>query len=161
VEEFGNYLRGSIDCQNSELLAPLEHELNLLRAYLYIEKERFGDRLQIVWEVDESVQVEIPPLSIQPLVENAVKHGILKRSRGGQIRIRIVDSGEDVEIAIVDNGVGIEKDMLGHLLDRQSTKRTGIGLLNIDRRLKKLYGKGLQIDSEPGKGTTVSFVIRK
>src|SRR5690625_7449614 len=71
--------------ENLEQVVSLQHELDLLDSYLYIEKERFGDRLQVNWEIEEVnvKSVTIPPLSIQTLVENAVNHGILKRSTGG------------------------------------------------------------------------------
>lgn len=72
------------------------HELNLVRTYLYIEKERFGDRLEVVWDVDESIELSIPPLSIQPLVENAVKHGLMQTIKGGRKIIRIQRYEENV-----------------------------------------------------------------
>ncbi|RXZ80249.1 response regulator [Paenibacillaceae bacterium] len=161
VEEFGNYLRGSFDFQNSEQLAPLSHELDLLHSYLFIEQERFRERLVVEWDVDEDIAIEIPPLSIQPLVENAARHGILKRARGGSILIRIKEGTQEINIEIIDNGVGIDENKLNNLLNRKQSSSSGIGLINTDRRLKKIYGHGLQIKSVLGEGTTVSFVIPK
>lgn len=161
VEELNNYIRLSIDFQNSDQAAPLDHELSLIRSYLYIQKERFGDRLQVVWEIDEDIQILIPPLTIQPLVENAVIHGLLNRSSGGEVRIRIKETEQAIEIRISDNGKGIDEETLRHILDRQVDKRTGIGLHNTDRRLKQFYGSGLQIESTLGVGTSVSFSLAK
>ncbi|TBL77287.1 ATP-binding protein [Paenibacillus thalictri] len=161
LDVFGNYLHGSFDFQNSARVVTLKHELDLIRSYLYIEKERFGERLQIVWEVDEDIELQIPPLSIQPLVENAVKHGVLSRYRGGTITIRIADHYEYAEIAVIDDGVGMDQATLQRLLDGRSDRKSGIGLLNTDRRLKQIYGKGLQMRSIPGQGTTVTFVASK
>ncbi|RXZ80811.1 response regulator [Paenibacillaceae bacterium] len=165
LDEFSNYLRASFDFKNSEQLVPLEHELGLVRSYLYIEKERFHERLQVEWQVAESIeggmQVKIPPLSIQPLVENATRHGILKRKRGGKIVIKIEEHPISIEIAIIDDGVGIQEDRLQQLLNLSSPARNGIGLINIDRRLKQLYGQGLHIASHPDLGTTVRFTITK
>ncbi len=162
LEVFGNYLRASFDFKNADKLVTLKHELELVHSYVYIEKERFEDRLQVTWELDESIPLFIPPLSIQPLVENAVKHGIMKRSRGGEIVIRVIDHDDYAEISVSDDGVGMDEVKLKHILDMQPGKRTGIGLLNTDRRLKQMYGKGLQIDSTLGQGTTVSFrVLRR
>lgn len=161
VEELSTYLRLSIDFQNSDQAAPLEHELKLLRSYLFIQKERFGDRLHIVWDVDDSIKLSIPPLSIQPIVENALNHGILNRMTGGEVRIQITDHESYVEICVADNGVGIDEETLLHILDRRRDKRTGIGLLNTDRRLKQFYGTGLKIESKLGVGTSVSFIIPK
>lgn len=161
LEAFGNYLKASFDFRNSGRFVPLAHELDLVRSYLYVEKERFEDRLNIRWDIDENLKLQIPPLSIQPLVENAIRHGILKRLRGGTILIRISDLGDYAEIAVIDDGVGMEEDTLRHLLDTKHPWKSGIGLLNTDRRLKQIYGNGLQIQSKPDQGTTVSFTVFK
>lgn len=161
IEELSNYFRLGIDFHNTEQTVPLARELKLIRSYLYIQKERFEDRLQVVWEVDDQVNLYIPPLTIQPLVENAVTHGILKRKAGGEVRIRIADLGLSVEICVSDNGVGMDEEKVKHLLDRKADGRTGIGLFNTDRRLKQFYGRGLTISSELGAGTSVSFTIAK
>ncbi|MED4752935.1 ATP-binding protein [Brevibacillus choshinensis] len=161
LEAFGNYLKASFDFRNSRRFVPLAHELDLVRSYVYIEKERFEDRLDIRWEIAENLTLQIPPLSIQPLVENAIRHGVLKRLRGGIIQIRITDLGDGAEIAVIDDGVGMDEETICHLFDRKHPKKSGIGLLNTDRRLKQIYGKGLQIQSSPDRGTTVSFTVSK
>lgn len=109
LETFGNYLRASFNSHNLDRLVPLTHELDLVRSYLYIEKERFEERLQIVWEVDKNLSLLIPPLSIQPLIENAVRHGALMRSQGGTVRLQIIEHVKHVEISIIDNGVGMDE----------------------------------------------------
>lgn len=161
LEAFSNYLRTSFDFHNSDHVVPIERELSLVRSYLFIESERFEERLQIQWEVDENIHFLLPPLSIQPLVENAVRHGILRRSRGGIIRIVITDKMNSVEIVIKDDGVGMNEETLLDVLGSQSNTRSGIGLRNTDRRLKQMYGKGLLIQSAPNQGTIVSFQIPK
>ncbi|MFD1927804.1 ATP-binding protein [Sporosarcina siberiensis] len=158
-QEFGNYLRKSFDSNNTQAVVPLADELDLIRSYLYIEKERFADRLKIVWEIDSEIDLKVPPLSIQPLVENAVRHGVLKRVEGGTICIRIKDCGLYFEISIIDDGVGIEKERLQELLKVYPNQKVGIGLANTNRRLIKLYGRGLEIKSIEGVGTTVSVHI--
>lgn len=158
---FGNYLRASFDFQNTSRLVPLTHELKLVEAYLYIEKERFEERLRIVWEGEENLQLLIPPLSIQPLVENAVRHGLLARSRGGTLTIRIEDRVESAFIEVADDGVGMDEATLHRALDPSPSSHTGIGLRNTDRRLKQIYGSGLHIDSRLGQGTTISFTVTK
>ncbi|BBI31853.1 hypothetical protein KCTCHS21_12520 [Cohnella abietis] len=161
LQAFGEYLRASFDFKNADQLVPLKHELGLVRSYLYIEKERFEDRLKVNWEVDEKIRLLIPPLSIQPLVENAVRHGIMKRSRGGEITIRINDHEDYAEVVIEDNGVGMSEEIYDYARSGNSDDRSGIGLLNTDRRLKQLYGKGLHIESSPGRGTTICFDVLK
>ena len=159
---FGDYLRTSFGSANSDQWVPLRKELDLIRAYLYIEKERFEGRIRVAWEVDENLELKIPPLSVQPLVENAVRHGILRRSEGGTVRIRIRDAGDGVEIAVEDDGVGLEPDKLSRVLQGGGlNEHSGIGLANTDRRLKQIYGKGLLVRSHPGEGTIVSFVVPK
>ncbi|WP_234410525.1 ATP-binding protein [Caldalkalibacillus mannanilyticus] len=163
LEEFSNYLRLSIDFSNSEPIVPLEHELSLVRSYLYIESERFGDRLKVHWEIDSEINAFVPPLSIQPLVENAVKHGILQRRKGGTIYIRIESLENGLRVSIIDNGKGMTDEERKQLLIHKGVtkQRTGVGLQNVDRRLKQLYGKGLEIYSVPTQGTTVCFTIPK
>jgi len=164
LSAFGDYLRASFDSTNSERLVPLQKEIDLVRAYLYIEKARFEKRLQVVWEVDDRLQLLLPPLSIQPLVENAVRHGVLRRPEGGTVRIRIQDLGDMAEISIEDDGVGLEPEGASqppHRDGQVGGRPAGVGLANTDRRLKQIYGKGLLVRSRSGEGTTVSFVVPK
>src|SRR5699024_1061930 len=83
LHEFSNYLRISFDFKNSNPVVELKHELELVKSYIYIEQERFEDRLKVDWDIDDNLNFHIPPLSIQPLVENAINHGILKKLEGG------------------------------------------------------------------------------
>lgn len=158
---FGNYLRASFDIRNLDKVVPLKHELELVHSYVYIEQERFKDRLTVEWEVDEGLFIQVPPLSIQTIVENAVKHGVLKRPHGGIIRIQIKEQLEFVGVMIADDGVGMTEDKLEQLLNNQSDHMRGIGLPNTDKRLKQLYGHGLVITSSLGQGTMVTFNIPK
>ena len=161
IEQFGHFLRKSFDQKNLDRVVPIEHELDLVRSYLYIEKERFGDRLHVVWEVEDNLSLFVPPLSIQTLVENAVQHGILKCVQGGKLCLRIREQTDFTEIAIMDDGVGMDKEQVQHILKDQTDRDKGIGLPNTHKRLIQLYGKGLQIMSTPGEGTTVTFKIPK
>ncbi|MFD1266080.1 ATP-binding protein [Paenibacillus motobuensis] len=173
LDVFGLYLQASFDFQNLNRFVTLKHELELVRSYLYIEQERFEERLQIEWDLDEHLSLQLPPLTIQPLVENAVRHGVLGRLEGGTVQIRILDQGDFAEISVIDNGVGMDEETLGNLLQRKpdqdflsrsdpaSKRRPGIGLYNTDRRLKQIYGKGLQFKSKRGIGTQVSFIVWK
>jgi sensor histidine kinase YesM len=108
-------------------------------------------------ELDESVDVSIPILSIQPLVENALRHGILGKVEGGVLILRVLRASGGVRVEIEDDGVGMDKDLVERLLDARG--KQGVGLANIHKRLLSLYGEGLSIDSEPGRGTRVSFTV--
>lgn len=162
LEEFSNYLRLSFDFKNSNPVVPLQHELSLVDSYLYIEKQRFGDRIHVKWEIASSDQtLYIPPLSIQPLVENAVNHGIMNKRYGGTIWITIEVIEEHCVVTIKDDGVGMTALELEQLLDEEisSNKRSKVGLRNVNRRLKQLYNQGLLIESSPDQGTTISFQV--
>lgn len=156
---FASFLRISFDYLNTGELVELSRELELVQAYLYIENERFGDRLSIVWEVEPDIDVVLPPLSIQPLVENAVKHGLLSRNEGGTLQLRITRLEGFTRIEVTDNGSGMEQDRVAYLLNPTMKGKGGIGLANTNRRLIQLYGRGLSMMSQPDEGTTVSFVI--
>ncbi len=142
-------------------------ELNHIKAYLTIEKARFGDRLQIKYDIDVAEEFMIPSLILQPLVENAIKHGVLTKEEGGTIFIGIIPMKDQVKLYVSDNGVGIPKEKLDTILEEkfdEESKRKSIGLLNVHQRLITVYGEesGLNIVSAEGVGTTVSFkIIRK
>ncbi|MEK3884903.1 ATP-binding protein [Paenibacillus sp. PL2-23] len=158
-EAFTSYLRISYQFISAGKLVRLSQELELVDAYLYIEKERFEDRLSIVWDADRDLQLLIPPLTIQPLVENAVKHGAVSRAKGGTVTIRITVEEGCALIEVRDNGAGIPAEKLHSLLLVPSAGQGSVGLYNTNRRLKQIYGQGLRIASKPGEGTTVSFII--
>lgn len=159
--EFSNFIRLSIHFQNTDGLSPLENELQLVHSYLFIQQERFSDRIQIVWEIDKEIDINIPPLSIQPLVENSIHHGILKRREGGMVRISVKDFEEIAVISVADNGVGMKDELIDQLLSGNVDKHSGIGILNIDQRLKHLYGQGLKVESKLDEGTIISFTVKK
>lgn len=138
---------------------PLENELRLIQAYLYIQQERFGERIQVVWELEAETDVLIPSLTIQPLIENALKHGILKRAEGGTIHIRMIDYTTHLEITVADDGVGMNEEQLAKLLQMEKRPSRSIGLINTHIRLQHHYGQGLRITSKLHEGTTVSFVV--
>jgi sensor histidine kinase YesM len=159
IHEFGNYLNASFTTQNLSELVLLEKELDLVRSYVFIEKERFGERLQVEWQVNVNSKVLVPPLAIQTLVENAINHGVLRLPDGGTVIISITEQEGFVEISIADDGIGIEQEKARKLLSDVGERNNGIGLLNTDKRLHQLFGKGLTIMSEHGVGTTVSFQV--
>ena len=120
------------------------------------EKARFGDKLNIIYNVDESLyNFQIPSLIIQPLVENSIKHGILKKRDNGCVKIIVNKLDKDIEVIIEDDGVGIEQIIIDNL-DKQI--KENIGLKNVHQRLKLLYGEGLNI-KRLEQGTRIKFKI--
>lgn len=159
LNKFGEYLRRSFTPENVKRIVPLEHELELVKSYLYIEKERFADRLQVEWELEENIGVKLPPLTIQPLVENSIHHGILQKRAGGTLRISIKAVANFIKITVTDNGVGMDEEQIRKILHGKLD--TSVGLTNINRRLQQIYGDGLHIQSTRNQGTEVSFQIPK
>ncbi|HBX24484.1 MAG TPA: histidine kinase [Desulfotomaculum sp.] len=157
INELANYLRQSFDFKNLDMFVPLVKEISLVNSYLEIEKARFGEELTVEFNIDHNVHTDIPPLSIQPLVENAIRHGLRKKSGRGTVSISVQPASEGVTVTVSDNGRGIPANRLDKLFTPDNL--TGVGLRNIDARLKRLYGKGLSIRSEVGKGTIISFTI--
>ncbi|GAA0370583.1 ATP-binding protein [Bacillus horti] len=161
LDAFSSFLRHKINFRNIDDMIFIEEELSIVRSYLTIEQERFQDRLQVHWEIDHYSYFKIPLLTIQPLVENAVRHGIMKRSRGGEIWIRVVEENKYIRFSVVDNGVGIEETVQKQVMDKSPSEGFGVGLYNTNLRLIRKYGKGLQIESTKEQGTTISFTIDK
>jgi len=152
--DLSNYLRYNLD--NNVKSVELIKELNQVDTYIKIEKVRFGDKLNILYDVDESLyNFQIPSLIIQPLVENSIKHGILKKRDNGCVKIIIKKIDKDIEITIEDDGVGIEQSIIDNL-DKQI--KENIGLKNVHQRLKLLYGEGLNI-KKLEQGTRIEFKI--
>lgn len=159
TEDLADYLRGSFRFSHMEKRISFEEEFSLIRTYIEIEKARFKDRLRFEYEIEEGMfQVSLPPLLIQPLVENAIRHGISHRIEGGYVKMTAYKADGEYRFIIEDNGVGFESDSL-RMMDAQSGQRQGVGLLNINKRLKYEYGTGLQIESAPGQGTKVTVPI--
>ncbi len=158
LEDLSDYLRGSFDFQNREQFVTIRKELELVSAYLKIEMARFGERLQIRLDVDHLIQREIPPLIIQPIVENAVRHGAMSQTDAGNIHISIQAEEEDVVIRVTDDGPGMPEAVLTMLKEQKHSVK-GVGLINIERRLQHSFGSGLEIESAQGQGTKVTIRI--
>lgn len=161
LARLSEYLRGSFDFKNRDKLVTLRKELDLVEAYLFIEKARFGDRLKVSYHIDEGVDCLLPPLIIQPLVENAVHHGIGNLKKGGTVEIKVTPEKEGLVIIVEDDGVGMDDATLHHLFEDHPEKPGGVALRNIQLRLLQLYGHGLEIERKPAGGTRVTIRITK
>lgn len=154
IIDLSTYLRYNLE--NSCKLVPLEMELEQVKAYFNIEKARFGDKISLNIDVDENIKnISIPSLIIQPLVENSIKHGLLKKREGGFVNIIAKKENKGCLITIEDNGVGIDQKIIDNLDDRIDKN---IGLKNVHNRIKLIYGKGLVVEKLET-GTKISFYI--
>ncbi|HYS07773.1 MAG TPA: histidine kinase [Myxococcales bacterium] len=151
LAQLGDLLRLSLERKNVQE-APLREELAVLAPYINILRIRFGDRLSIRVDVDPALlEVTVPLFILQPLVENAIRHGIDRRAGAGRIEIRARAEGESVEISVADDGAGLSQNGL----------REGIGLSNIRLRLEQLYGTrgAVALQGNPESGTQVTVKV--
>ena len=156
--DFSDYLRGCFDFNNTSGLTTLSKEMDIVKAYLSIEKARFQDRLSVEYEIEESPHVLIPMLCIQPIVENAVRHGIMPRAEGGTVEIKVWNEKGDTHICVADDGVGISEIKIQDIF---SENTSSTGLTNINGRLKLKFGTEMKITSRLNEGTTVEIIVPK
>lgn len=157
LTHLGNYYRKNLAVPSS--LITLDKEINHVNDYVEIETFRFQGKLRVDVEIGKDCQCFVPPLILQPIVENAIKHGLYPKQEGGRVVIRGVLKGRDVEIEVEDDGVGMTAQQIAEAL-KADPNRQNIGLCNVDSRLSSLFGEQyrLVVFSEPGAGTRV--VIR-
>jgi len=154
---FSNYLRGSFDFKSTDNETLLRKEIEHVNAYLEIEKARFEERIEFTVTLPVYLDYYIPVLVMQPIIENAIVHGLLPKPEGGKVELNIAEKDEYLEFSVKDNGIGMDSEII---LKQQSDEfKNGIALANIDSRLRRLYGTGLRIVSEKMMGTEVLWRI--
>ena len=155
VIKLSNILRRLL--RKHETFVPLQEELDFIDDYLDIEVARFGrDNLQIHKQIDEhTLDAFVPSMFLQPIVENALKHGLAAKLGGGELTISTATQDGRLVITIEDNGVGIPKERMGQVFEE------GIGISNVHERLRVLYGADFQMDisSREGEGTRIRIEI--
>jgi signal transduction histidine kinase len=150
IASLSGFLRDTLATLEAPVIT-LAQELDLVSRYLAIQKVRFGDRLTLRWDVrPEALADRVPALILQPLVENALKHGVLPREGGGSLSLAALRNGGHLEIAVVDDGPG---------LPRQGFER-GIGLRNTEARLRELYGVKAEFSLAPGPHGGLAATLR-
>ena len=158
INDLANYYRRNLADTSSFI--SIRNELQHVSAYIHLEQARFGERLKVEYIVDTENTFNVPPLILQPLVENHVQHGLYHKILGGKIIIHISQKDKFFKIAVVDNGFGIPKEKLSKIFDDVPRKES-IGLTNVNKRLIALYGEkyGLKIISKENKGTIAIIKI--
>jgi signal transduction histidine kinase len=157
--ELSSFLRETFKFKGIEKSISLKKEISMVKSYIYIMTARFPTKIRTEYDIDD-VYLNVPHLIIQPIVENSIKHGILPQREGGTIFIKVKDIEDHVFVLVEDNGSGIPNELIPVLLN-ENTKTTGIGLVNVNKRLITSFGSGLNIESKIGKGTKISFKIPK
>ena len=151
LDEFTDYLRMNLSTLTETKLVPFNDELKHIKTYVDLEKMRFANRINVVYDI-KAFDFNVPPLSIQPLVENAIKHGILKREEGGTVILKTYEQNDAYVVEIIDDGVGFDINDLDFKNNRH------VGLNNVKHRITKMTNGSITFRSVPQKGT---FVIVK
>ncbi|MCD2441196.1 histidine kinase [Agromyces sp. SYSU K20354] len=162
VLEFADFTRYSFRRHGD--FTTVAEELRSIDSYLRLERARFGDRLTVTLQIaPEVLSTVVPFLSIQPLVENAVRHGLESKEGGGRISITAADSGAFAELTVEDDGVGIDPETLARSLAGDPSTGEHVGLRNVDARLRQVYGDehGLVVETNLGAGTLVRMRVPK
>ena len=157
-------LRQSISIENE--LVTIGQEVEYVRSYLTIQKMRYKDKLEFEINVDPRItHAQIIRLVLQPIVENAIYHGLKYKESKGMLKVHGYELGERIIIDITDDGVGMDEETLKHIYDKHKVNyhSNGVGVYNVQQRLVLYYGKeyGIIYHSEKGKGTTATVVIPK
>ncbi len=160
--DLSSYLRKSLE--NHKDFVTVADELQQVRSYLAIEKARFGERINVSLDIETGCEGwPVPPLIIQPLVENAVKHGIAVKEDGGSIQVKVLKHNSELHVSVQDDGVGMAKEQSENIFKKNGLEYSadGIGLKNINQRMEQIYGPQYKIviDSRPESGTTVHLRV--
>lgn len=154
VIEISTFLQKSLE--KKPPLITLAEELEYTTSYVSIQKARFADRLEIILEIEEEIECLLPPFTLQPIIDNAVIHGVLKRRPGGIVLLSVQSTPQGAHFRVTDNGVGMNAGQLALLLDSCNNIHS---LFQIDNKLKANGFNGLAISSIKGQRTEVSFTI--
>lgn len=158
IINLSTYLRYNLEA--AENPGDIYKELEQVKAYIEIEKARFGDKLKVIYDIDDNLDVKIPCLIIQPIVENSIKHGILEGKGYGTVTIEIKKVEDDnILISIEDDGIGIPKEIIEKVYDNKM-EESKIGMSNVHKRLKFIYGEGLTIE-RLDMGSRIHFHVNK
>jgi len=152
VKNFSKYLRTNMTSIESKAPIPFEQELKHVKIYVDLELVRFQNRINVIYDI-KTQNFKIPPLTIQPLVENSIRHGICKKKDGGTVIIRTYEASNYIVIEIQDNGIGFDTDILTH------ENSNSLGIKNVQFRLSHIINANLTITSQKGNGTFICVQI--
>ena len=159
LQSLSIYLRTVFQTSKQTEWIPLRTELELTEAFIAIQQQRYSERLTVTLDIDENLLHYLtPPLLLQPLVENAISHGVLKRSEGGHVKIVIEEINDGILVEVQDDGVGISVEKMSTIFSQKSSG-SGIGLANVQKRILRLTKQPLKIESQEHVGTTISYWI--
>ncbi|MBP5684059.1 MAG: histidine kinase, partial [Bacilli bacterium] len=154
LDEFTEYLRKNLSSLTETNLIPFSDELRHIETYIALEKMRFNDRIKVIYDIGVT-DFLVHPLTIQPLVENAIKHGILKKIEGGILTITTYETTTSYIIEVKDDGIGFDINQIDF------DENTHFGLKNISYRIKKMCNGDLNVSSKINDGTKITVTFKK
>jgi len=160
IEATSKILRYNLDCKDR--MVELKEEIRMIKAYVIIQETRFQDQMSFIFDIDKNLDdVKVPPMLIQPIVENAIIHGLREKDSGGIIRITVKEKNSYISISIKDNGVGMDNEKMNTLLSEVKNESMGLGVFNVKKRLELYFNRSdlFKINSRIGKGTEILIFI--
>ena len=150
---FSQYLRTNLDSLRNQDPVPFATELGHIRTYVELEKKRFGDILNVEYEINEQ-NFKVPSLGLQPIVENSVKHGIRGKNAPGHIKIATYKVDNGYKIIIKDDGIGFDMNM-----PVKEDGKSHVGMTNVKERLRQMCNATMKVESAPGQGCCTEIII--
>lgn len=160
IEATSKILRYNLDCKDK--MVKLKEEIRMTKAYVIIQETRFQDQMSFSFHIDKNLDhVKVPPMLIQPIVENAIIHGLREKDSGGIISITVKEQNSFISISIKDNGVGMDNEKMNTLLSEVKNESMGLGVFNVKKRLELYFNRSdlFVINSQRGEGTEVIILI--
>ena len=160
IEATSKILRYNLDCKDK--MVKLKEEIRMTKAYVVIQETRFQDLMSFSFDIDKNLyNVKVPPMLIQPIVENAIIHGLREKDKGGIINITVKAQDSFISISIVDNGIGMDKDKMNTIMSEVKNESVGLGVFNVKKRLELYFNRNdlFVIKSQIGEGTEVIISI--
>ncbi len=160
IEATSKILRYNLDCKDKMVM--LKEEMRMTKAYVIIQETRFQDQMSFIFDINKNLEsVKVPPMLIQPIVENAIIHGLCEKDNGGIITITVKEENKFISISIKDNGVGMDNERVSSLLSDVKNELTGLGVFNVKKRLELYFNRNdlFEIKSQRGEGTEMIIFI--
>ena len=158
LANLSGYLRTSF--KNNDGLISIREEINHVKNYLSIEEARFSNRLQVTYDIDDALDFPVPPLILQPLVENSLKHGLAEKAKDCLILVCVSEQEDFYQMCVTDNGVGMTETQIQRIFDGDE-QVTGIGLSNVIHRIKGIYDTDVAVVSPANQGTRITIQLPK
>jgi two-component system LytT family sensor kinase len=157
--ELSKYLQYTFEFKNLSKFIAFNDELEFIKTYVKIEKARFGDEFEIIYDLCDTSELMVPPLSIQPLIENAIRHGLRKKGSFGIVTLKVYKKMTNYIIEVIDDGVGIQPELLEKIKSGANLNKNCVGFINVKFRIEQIYKTKLKIESKVAEGTRITIMV--